>query len=212
MDLLGQRGGGLILNLCWICFCDFNCHLATFVRILNGLPQGDNLSCSPVKECKEVTGTHFPAQGLPFLWHVCKDWLVFLLCFLTSPNFSSIKEPGNQALTRWLFWGTSLPSWSPGSRIKFLPYPNTSSGIHWLTLQPTEQAPSGRWGFGTQAWLESLSKRFGVWPEMRSWEGQGEGRVRITLTGASSILVRQKSEFGSVFSFLLWIGWELGWG
>ena len=26
------------------------------------------------------------------------------------PHLWSIKEPGNQALTRWFFWGTSLPS------------------------------------------------------------------------------------------------------
>ena len=30
------------------------------------------------------------------------------LCFLTSPNLWFLREPGNQALTRRLFWGTSL--------------------------------------------------------------------------------------------------------
>ena len=41
-----------------------------------------------------------------------------------------------RALTRWLFWGSSLPSsGSASSRIKSLPDPNTSSWIHWLILQ-----------------------------------------------------------------------------
>ena len=32
-----------------------------------------------------------------------------LLCFLTSPHFCSVKEPGIQTPVRWLFWGISLP-------------------------------------------------------------------------------------------------------
>ena len=42
---------GLILNLCWICFCDFNPHPTTLVivNIHNDLPQGDNLSCLTVR-------------------------------------------------------------------------------------------------------------------------------------------------------------------
>jgi len=37
---------GLILNSCWICFCDLNPHPAATVTesIHNDLPQGDNLS------------------------------------------------------------------------------------------------------------------------------------------------------------------------
>ena len=46
----------LILNLCWISFCDFNPHLATFVIVCihNRLLLGDNLSCPPVNNCKEA--------------------------------------------------------------------------------------------------------------------------------------------------------------
>ena len=53
----------LILNLCWISFCDFNPHLATFaiVSIYNGLPLGDNLSCQTVNDCKEANLTHSSA-------------------------------------------------------------------------------------------------------------------------------------------------------
>ena len=58
----------LILKLCWIRFCDFNPHLATFVivSIHNGLPLGDNLSCLPVNDCKEVNLTHSPTWSLPY--------------------------------------------------------------------------------------------------------------------------------------------------
>ena len=31
------------------------------ITVHNGLPQGDNLSCPPVKNCKEVQLTHSPA-------------------------------------------------------------------------------------------------------------------------------------------------------
>ena len=53
----------LILNLCWIRFCDFNPHLATFaiVSVHNGLPLGDNLSCPPVRDCKEANVTRSSA-------------------------------------------------------------------------------------------------------------------------------------------------------
>ena len=53
----------LILNLCWISFCDFNPHLATFaiVSAHNGLPLGDNLSCPPVRDCKEANVTRSSA-------------------------------------------------------------------------------------------------------------------------------------------------------
>ena len=44
---------GLISNLHWICFCDFNPSFV-IVNIHNGLPQGDNLSCPPAKDCTEV--------------------------------------------------------------------------------------------------------------------------------------------------------------
>ena len=59
---------GLVFNLYWICFCDFNPHLAAFViaGIKNVLPQGYSLSLPPVKDHKEVKLTHFPAWGLPF--------------------------------------------------------------------------------------------------------------------------------------------------
>ena len=52
-----------MLNSCWICFCDFNPHLATFVSTHNGLPQGDNLSHPLRKDCKEMKPTHSPASG-----------------------------------------------------------------------------------------------------------------------------------------------------
>ena len=49
---------GLVFILYWICFCDFNPHLATFVivRVCNGLPQGDNCVYNGlrVKDSKEV--------------------------------------------------------------------------------------------------------------------------------------------------------------
>ena len=44
---------GLILNLCWICFCDFNPNPAPFVSIHNGLPQGGNLSGPPEQDCRK---------------------------------------------------------------------------------------------------------------------------------------------------------------
>ena len=92
----------LILNFCWICFCNFNPHPAAFVSLLNELPWGDNLSCLPLKELKEGK----LRLGIPV--DICKDWIVFSLCLLISPpHLWSIKEPGNQALTRWLFWGAS---------------------------------------------------------------------------------------------------------
>ena len=36
--------------------------------------------------------------------------LLFLLYFLTSPHFCSVKEPGIQTQARWLFWDICLPS------------------------------------------------------------------------------------------------------
>ena len=53
----------LILNLCWISFSDFNPHLASFiiVSIQNGLLLGDNLSCPPVRDCKEANVTRSSA-------------------------------------------------------------------------------------------------------------------------------------------------------
>ena len=58
----------LILNLCWISFCDFNPHLATFaiVSVHNGLPLGDNLSCPPLRDCKEANVTHSSPWGLTY--------------------------------------------------------------------------------------------------------------------------------------------------
>ena len=52
----------VILNLCWISFCDFNPHLATLVivSIHNGLLLRDNLSCPPVRGCKEANVTYSP--------------------------------------------------------------------------------------------------------------------------------------------------------
>ena len=49
--------------------------------------------------------------------------MAFLLCFLTSSYFLSIKEPGIQTPTSWLCWDISLPSsWSAGflNKVVFL--------------------------------------------------------------------------------------------
>ena len=46
--------------------------------------QGDNLSHPPVKDCKEVRLT-LTCLRLAILEDICKDGIVFLLCFLTSP-------------------------------------------------------------------------------------------------------------------------------
>ena len=98
----------LILNLCCICFCNFNPHLATFISMNYGLPRGDNLS---FLDHKEVKPTHSPAWGLAF-WGTFARIEFYLLCLLISPpHLWSIKEPGNQALTRWWFWGASTIFW-----------------------------------------------------------------------------------------------------
>ena len=78
-----------------------------FAKILTWLRnytffQGDNLSHPPVKECKEVRLTH----SLPEACHSrgCLQGLNSLFTvFPHLPHLRSIKEPGNQALTR--FWG-----------------------------------------------------------------------------------------------------------
>ena len=52
----------------------------------------------PVKDSKEVKLTQPPTYWrLAILGDICKDWTVFLLCFLTSHHLWSIKEPGIQA-------------------------------------------------------------------------------------------------------------------
>ena len=55
--------GRLILNLHWISFCDVNPYFSAFViiSIQDGLPQGDGLSLTTMKDCKEVKLTHSPA-------------------------------------------------------------------------------------------------------------------------------------------------------
>lgn len=107
------------------------------INVHNGLPQGDHLISPRVKGCKEAKLTH-PSVTLAILGDICQGWIVFLFCFLTSLgplnlHLWSIKEPGIQALTRWLFWGTSLPSpWSAGSliQVSFLFQPLVSRN-HW---------------------------------------------------------------------------------
>ena len=85
--------------------------------------------------------THPPSLRLAILGDICKDWTVFFLCFLTSHHLWSIKEPGIQAQTRRLFWGTSLlSSGSAGSRIKSLPCLNCLLGNYWLLMQWAERA------------------------------------------------------------------------
>ena len=112
--------------------------LSIFINIHNVLPQGDNLLHPPVKEVKL---THPPRLRLAVLGDICKDWTVFLLCILTSHHLWSIKEPGIQAQTRWLFWGPSLlSSGSAGSRIKSLPCLNRFLGSYWLLMQWAERA------------------------------------------------------------------------
>ena len=115
--------------------------LFIFINIHNGLPQGDNLCHLPVKHCEEVKLTHLPSLRLTILGDICKDWTVFFLCFLASHHLWSIKEPGIQAQTRWLFWGTSLlSSGSAGSQIKSLPCLNCLLGNYWLLMQWAERA------------------------------------------------------------------------
>ena len=60
---------GLVFILYWVCFCDFNPHLAAFVIVgrHNGLPREDNLTpavtlyAHPLKDSKEEKLTHPPA-------------------------------------------------------------------------------------------------------------------------------------------------------
>ena len=62
------------------------------------------------------------------------NWMVFLLCFLTTSHPWSIKEPSIQTPIRWLFWDINLPSSSVSqlSKQSHIPWVNTSSPIHWL--------------------------------------------------------------------------------
>ena len=69
-----HRGQAIsILHLPWICCCGFNPHL----------PQGGNLSCPHVKDCKEVKLTH-PLLEACHSRGLLQDSIVFLLCFLSS--------------------------------------------------------------------------------------------------------------------------------
>jgi len=63
MSRLLVQPGRLILNLHWISFCDVNPYFSAFViiSIQDGLPQGDGLSLTTMKDCKEVKLTHSPA-------------------------------------------------------------------------------------------------------------------------------------------------------
>ena len=76
---------GLILNLHWICFCDFNPYLAAFVilGIHNALPQGDNLN-PPT------------CEGLTFLNPLCGKWhstWPLNCCLLVRPRNSHLRRP-----------------------------------------------------------------------------------------------------------------------
>ena len=101
------NGEGLILNLHWICFCDFNPFLLYTMACLREITWAAHL-------WRKGSETNtFPCLRVA----ICKDWIVFVSS--PPPHLWSIKDPGNQAQTRWLFWGTSLPSFqSAGSQIK----------------------------------------------------------------------------------------------
>ena len=97
--------------------------------------------CPPADGRKEEINT-YPAWGLPFS-EIFARLMAFLLCFLTSPHFWSIKEPGIQTQIRWLFWGASVPSsWSAGSWFKSLPCLNPSS-LGFIDPSCGEQSKTG---------------------------------------------------------------------
>ena len=101
---------------------------------------------------KEIN-TSLPEAGRP--GHVLQAWWLFLLSFLIAfpslfclltfipRGFSlwSIKEPGIQTRTRWLFWDISLPSPLSASFPKsHSPCLNTSSPIYWPVMRQAERA------------------------------------------------------------------------
>ena len=72
--------------------------------------------------------------------------MVFLLYFLTSPApHFSIKEPGIQTPTKWLYWDISLPSsWAASSpnKLKFLASTPLLS-VNWSFMKQAEQVWTG---------------------------------------------------------------------
>ena len=65
----------LILNSCWICFCDFNPHLAALLKvgIHNGLPQGNDLELSASEGLNGSETNTSPCLRFETPGDICKD-------------------------------------------------------------------------------------------------------------------------------------------
>jgi len=107
--------------------------------------QGDSLTLPTCEGLKGSETNTSPCLRLAFLGDICKNWMIFLLCSLTSPHLWSIKEPGIQARKKIYYFEApdchllSLPA----PRLKSLPCLNTSSlrliglsGGEWNELGP----------------------------------------------------------------------------
>ena len=149
---------GLILHLCWTCFCDFNPHLAAFVtfRTQNGLPKEDNLSCPPVEDCKEVKITHSPAWASPFLGTFARIKEPFQS--VSSPISQSMihKELGILALQDGYL--DALACHLIGQPLWIVP----SSSQHFIS-----ESLAYLWQ-AEQAWTQSQSS-FRLWPWEAPW-------------------------------------------
>ena len=76
----------------------------TWLSVHKGLPQGDKFSHPPVKDSKKAGLTCPPAWGLPSWGMLARTEKSYYFVSSPPPPLRSIREPGHQPTTRWLFW------------------------------------------------------------------------------------------------------------